>query len=165
MNQILVVYGSKKGATKEIAERVAGVIKKNGYDVDVSAAATVNKIDAYQGIVLGSSVYIGQWHKDVVKFVEKFEKQLDKKQVWIFSSGPTGEGDPLTLMKGWLYPSKLEGIIKGLSPVSMTMFHGALDEGSMNFLEKFMIKKVGAGLGDYRDWDVIEGWAENVGVK
>jgi hypothetical protein len=32
----------------------------------------------------------------------------------------------------------------------------------MNFIEKFMINKVKAPLGDFRDWDSITAWANMI---
>ena len=157
--QVLVAYATKYGATEEIAERIGEVLRQAGLAADVLPADRASDLGAYQAVVLGSAVYIGQWRKEAVKFLQANETALTGKPVWIFSSGPTGEGDPVELMQGWRFPGKLQPIADRIGARDITAFHGALDANKLNFLEKFMIKNVKAPLGDYRDWAAITAWA------
>ena len=61
-------------------------------------------------IVLGSAVYIGRWRKEAARFLKANEKILSHRLVWLFSSGPTGKGDPIKLTDGWLFPKALQPI-------------------------------------------------------
>ncbi len=81
--------------------------------------------------------------------------------MWIFSSGPTGAGDPKELVQGQLLPKKLEPIVEHIGPRDVTMFHGS-SAGNQNFIEKWMIKQIGASIGDFRDWEAITSWARSV---
>ena len=54
--KILVAYGSKRGSTAEIAERIGETLRQKGLTVDVSDAGTVNDLTPYNKIILGSSV-------------------------------------------------------------------------------------------------------------
>jgi menaquinone-dependent protoporphyrinogen oxidase len=114
------------------------------------------------GLVLVGAVYIGKWRKEAVKFLQANERLLAERQVWLFSSGPTGEGDPLALTQGWRFPGKLQPIADRIRPRDIAVFHGALDMNKLNFIEKWMIKNVKAPVGDFRDWDTITSWATDI---
>ena len=158
-NKVLVAYATKYGATAEIADKIGEVLRQAGLPVDVLPADRTGDLGAYSAVVLGSAVYIGQWRKEATKFLQANEAALSGKPVWIFSSGPTGEGDPLELLKGWRLPGKLQPVADRIGPRDITAFHGAVDAGKLNFIEKFMLKNVGAPAGDFRDWEAITDWA------
>lgn len=164
MNKILVAYATKRGTTKEIATRIAETIKQNGYEVDLCQIDQVKEIRMYSAVVVGSSVYIGQWHKTFVKFLEANNGELKKMPVWLYSSGPTGNGKPLELTKGWLYPSKFKSLVEEIAPVDIALFQGKISSNTMNFLEKWIIKRVGAPIGDYRQWELISQWADKIQI-
>jgi menaquinone-dependent protoporphyrinogen oxidase len=113
--------------------------------------------------VLGSGVYIGRWRKEAVRFLKAHEAELAQRPVWLFSSGPTGEGDPVELVQGWLFPSSLLPIIDHIQPRDITVFHGALDVSKLNPLEKWVLNRIKTPVGDFRDWDAIGAWAAEIG--
>lgn len=160
--KVLIAYGSKYGATKEIAEKIGEVLKQEGLMADVVSADKVKDIADYQGVVIGSAAYIGGWRKEVNNFIKKHEQTLAERGVWIFSSGPTEKGDPVKLLQGWLYPSGLKEIIERIKPRDITVFHGVINAQKLNFLEKYMLKMVKTEIGDFRDWDMIAGWAKGI---
>lgn len=160
--KILVTYDSKYGATAEIADRISTQIKQTEFDVDVLSVKKIDDIEAYNSIIIGSAVYIGQWRKAIKTFIKTEEKALSEKNVWFFSSGPTGEGEPTELTKGWKYPESLQPFFDKIKPVDIALFHGEVKLSRLNFIERFMAKKVESPIGDYRDWDAIEKWASTI---
>jgi len=84
---------------------------------------------------------------------------LAEKPVWLFSSGPPGEGDPVELAQGWRFPGKLQPIADRIGPRDIALFHGAVDVDKLNFIERWMLKNVKTPVGDYRDWEAIASWA------
>jgi menaquinone-dependent protoporphyrinogen oxidase len=157
--QVLVAYATKYGATAEIAEKIGQVLREAGLRTDVLPVDRVSDLTPYQAVVLGSAVYIGQWRKEAVKFLKANETVLAEKPVWLFSSGPTGEEDAVELAQGWRFPEKLQPIADRVRPRDVAVFHGAVDGGKLNFIEKWMLKNVKAPIGDFRDWDAIAAWA------
>ena len=158
-NQVLVTYATKYGATAEIAEKIGQVLRQAGLRTDVLPANRVGNLTSYKAVVLGSAVYIGKWHKDAVKFLQANEKTLTERQVWLFSSGPTGEGDAVELLKGWRFPEAQQPIADRIQPCGIAVFHGNVNMKKLNFIEKWMLKNVQAPLGDFRDWEAITSWA------
>lgn len=164
-SKVLVAYASKYGATAGIAERIGEVMRQAGMQADVLPVNRVRDLSAYSAVVLGSASYIGLWRKEVVAFLKANEKPLSELPVWIFSSGPTDTGDPKELMKGWLYPKAAGPFIDSIKPRDITVFHGMADMKKLNFIEKWMLNKVNAKTGDFRNWDLITSWAKAIAGK
>ena len=161
-NQVLLTYASKYGATAEIAEKIAEVLGQAGLSAAVMPVKEVRDPAAYEAVVLGSAVYMGRWLKRATKFLKSNEKALSKRPVWIFSSGPTGEGDPAELLDGWRYPGYLQPQLDHIRPRDIALFHGDLDPEKVNFIERSLIKNVESPVGDFRDWDAITAWAASI---
>ena len=157
--QVLVAYATKYGATAEIAEKIGQVLREAGLHVDVLPVDRLSDLTPYKAVVLGSAVYVGQWRKDAATFLESNEKNLAERPVWLFSSGPTGEGDPVELMKGFRFPETLQPIADRIQPRDIAFFHGVLDMKELSLAEKLVIKGIKAPVGDFRDWDAINSWA------
>jgi menaquinone-dependent protoporphyrinogen oxidase len=160
--KVLVVYASKYGATKEIAEKISEILQQSGCLVDIFPTNRVNSLETYAAVILGSAVYIGQWQKPAVKFLQANESVLKQKPVWLFSSGPTGKGDPVELLKGWSLPENIKAVVERIHPRGVAVFHGYIDPEKINFLEKQIVKGVKAEMGDFREWDSIVNWAKAI---
>jgi len=158
-NSILIAYATKYGATAEIAEKIGQVLRQAGLSADVQPADHVADLTAYQAVVLGSAVYAGQWRGEAITFLETNEKQLAERPVWLFSSGPTGTGDPAQLMKGWRFPEAQQPIADRIHPRDIAFFHGVLDMQKLSLPEKVIVKGIKAPVGDFRDWETITAWA------
>jgi menaquinone-dependent protoporphyrinogen oxidase len=162
MKNVLVTYATRSGSTTEIAEKIAEVLRSKGENVTIQPVAGVTDLNSYNAVVLGSAVYMGHWMKDAVEFLEKHEGGLATRPVWIFSSGPTGPGDPVKRMHGWRFPEAQQAIADRIKPLETILFHGNIDIGNLNFGEKIMIRALGAPTGDFRDWNAITAWAESI---
>jgi menaquinone-dependent protoporphyrinogen oxidase len=159
---VLIAYATKYGATAEIAEKIGQVLGQAGLSTDVKPVKLVRDLSPYQAVVLGSAVYIAQWRKEAVKFLQANEKRMAEMPVWLFSSGPVGEGDPVELLNGWRLPKAVQPIVDRIEPRGITVFHGYINVEKMNFLERGMIKNVGSPTGDFRDWETITSWANAI---
>lgn len=157
-SRVLVAYGTKYGATAEIAERIGEVLRQAGLPTDVLPADRVGDLSAYKAVVLGSAVYIGQWRKEAAKFLKANEQALAGKPVWLFSSGPLGEGELAESLRGWRFPGRLQPIADKVQPRDIAVFHGAVDADKLNFIERWMLKNTQSPVGDFRDWDAIASW-------
>jgi len=160
---ILVTYASKYGATKEIAEKIGEVLRKAGLQVDVLPVKGLRDLTPYRAVILGSALYIGKWQKEAVEFLKANEKILADRPVWLFSSGPTGEGDPVELIEGARMPAALQPVADRIHHRDIAVFHGYINPDKVNFIEKWAIKSiVKKPFGDFRDWDMIVTWATTI---
>jgi len=162
--KVLVAYASKYGSTAEMAQKMGEVLRKADMEVGVFSADLVTDVKPYDAVVLGSAVYAGSWMKPVVELLETQEKDLATRPVWIFSCGPTGEGDPVEIMHGWRYPEALEPLLQQIQPRAIAFFHGKIDPEKMYWGEKLIIKALRARTGDFRDWKAIEAWAQDIAL-
>ena len=161
--KVLVAYASKYGATREIAEKIGDVLNHAGLRVDVQPVESVRDIYTYQAVILGAAVYIGKWPKEAVKFLQAHEKTLASRPVWLFSSGPTGEGDPMQLLEGWHLPEDVKPVVSRIHPKGITVFHGYINPEKVNFIEAWAVKNlVKKPMGDFRDWKAITDWATRI---
>lgn len=161
-NKILVAHASKYGATTEIAEKISEEMKAACYEVDTLAAKSVKDLSAYQAVILGVAMYMGQWQKDAVNLVKTHKAALSSRPVYIFISGPTGEGDPVEQLQGRLSPENLKGVLDSIHPKEITVFGGKVDDSKLNGFEKWIMKQVKAPSGDFRNWQAISAWTAKV---
>lgn len=164
--KILITYASKYGATKEIAEKAGEVLRQAGLDVDLKPVSPKQNLNGYKAVILGSAVYIGQWRKEAEVFLRRNEAALAGCPVWIFSSGPTGDGDPIQLVDGVLLPASVQRVADRIHPCDIKLFHGNIDPLRVNAIEKWAVKSlVKKPFGDFRDWDAITSWAQSIAAE
>ncbi|MDJ0924952.1 MAG: flavodoxin domain-containing protein [Acidimicrobiia bacterium] len=156
--RVLVVVASKHGATLEIAEAIGKVLRAAGLETDVCDAEDAGDPAVYSAAVIGSAAYAGNWLKPARAFVDKNEQALAKMPVWLFSSGPLG--NPLKPEDDEAV--KISGIEKATGAVDHAIFPGALDKEKLGLAERAVIRAVRAQEGDYRDWEAIEDWAQEI---
>ncbi len=162
--KILVAYASKYGATREIANKVGEVLSLTGMQIDILPVNDIRDPGAYQAVVLGSAVYVGKWLKEAERFLKTNEKVLAQRPLWLFASGPTGEGDPVELVQGECLPANLKPIVVRIHPRDVALFHGYIDVEKINPIEKFAVRQiVKKPMGDFRDWKAITSWATGIG--
>jgi menaquinone-dependent protoporphyrinogen oxidase len=102
------------------------------------------------------------WRKEAIRFLKAHERALTEKPVWLFSSGPSGEGDPVKLLNGWRFPPLQQALADRIRPRDIAVFHGFVNSDRLSSFEKWVIKKVDAPAGDFRDWTAIASWAASI---
>jgi menaquinone-dependent protoporphyrinogen oxidase len=113
-------------------------------------------------VVLGSAVYIGKWRKEAARYLKAHEKALAQRPVWIFNSGPLGEGNAAEQAGDMGFPKGLRPIADRIKVRDVAVFFGAVDLDKLNPLERWMFKNVKSPIGDFRDWDAITAWAADI---
>jgi menaquinone-dependent protoporphyrinogen oxidase len=158
----LVAYATKHGATKEIAERIGEALGQEGVPTDVLPVELAVDLRPYTAIVLGSAVYVGQWQKEAVEFLEQHVTELAERSMWIFSSGPLGQGDPIQLLNGWRLPTAQLPLIDRIRPKDVAVFQGSVNIKQLGYIERWMLQSTRAPIGDFRNWDAISAWARSI---
>lgn len=161
--QVLVIYGSRLGATRGIAERIATRLREDRLEVTVQPASGAVAFTDADAFVIGSGVYGGHWVKEAAEYVRKHRAVLVHRPVWLFSSGPVGD---LATRHTPVEPKEVAGLRAMVNPREHRVFFGALDRSmvggsTLGFAER-LIAKTMVPEGDYRDWRAIESWAANI---
>jgi menaquinone-dependent protoporphyrinogen oxidase len=148
---ILVAYASRYGSTREVAESIAGTLREKGLRVDVRAAAEVDDLDGYSGVVLGGGIYIGHWHREAGGFVRHFEDELCELPVAVFALGPVDDVAEHCADSEKQFRSTVGKL--PFEPIASAVFGGAIDPSKLHFPFNRM------PAADVRDWDEIRAWA------
>ena len=73
MNKVLVVYASRHGATRGIAQRIGDVLRSEGLEAEVAPADHAAGVGTADAVVVGSAVYMGSWLKEGIDFIKRNE--------------------------------------------------------------------------------------------
>ncbi|GAA2109104.1 flavodoxin domain-containing protein [Microlunatus panaciterrae] len=158
MKNVLVAYATRMGATAEIAEAIADELRSADLAVDVRACSPDLDAAGYDAVVIGSPVYLNRWLKDAVDYLKRHATELSRRPVWLFQSGPCGEGAadeqigaPVAVRKA--------AILIGTDPPRT--FGGRLDRTKATGpVSRWMA--TGTYEGDFRDFDKIRAWASSI---
>ena len=162
-DKLLIAYTSRAGATVGVAGAVADVLRGEGTEVDVRPSKEVTDLSPYLAVVAGSAIYMGQWMKDTVKFVERHRDALSKIPVAYFAVCLTmKDATEENRYTAAAYLDPVRKKVPEVEPVSVGLFAGALDPSKLSFLFRAIVKKMGAPEGDFRDWEAIRAWAEEL---
>ncbi|HYM83556.1 MAG TPA: flavodoxin domain-containing protein [Candidatus Dormibacteraeota bacterium] len=156
--RVLVAYGSKHGATAEIALAVTQVLRERGFEVDLAPAAKAPQPTPYAALVIGSAVYAGMWRGEVVDYLRRHRASIGSRPLWMFSSGPVDrsadDGElPIPPAIGKLAPD--------LHPRDHVWFGGRFLGTEDGLIESFMALNKSL-RGDFRDFDRVREWATTI---
>lgn len=158
-SKVLVVFASKYGATKEIAEALSEALNERGTAAKVAPAGEVMDLTGYDAVVVGSAVYHGRWLEEARRFVTGRRSELEAMPTWFFSSGPTG-GSPAqeaAVQRSCGFdtpiPRALTGVARQIQVRGHATFGGTIGEGATGMLGRWMPR------GDWRDFDQVKEWA------
>ncbi|WP_296665472.1 flavodoxin domain-containing protein [Demequina sp.] len=154
--KVLVAVGSKYGATREVAKRIADQIATHGFEVDFRDAGDVQGIHYYEAVILGSAVYGGLWRRDASGLLKAHRDELRTKDVWLFSVGME------TVVKPGQPLDESDSFAREVAAHEHARFPGALDYEKLNVGEKALIRALNPPKGDFRDFTRVRDWAESI---
>lgn len=158
--KVLVAYASKYGSTGGIADAIGKELCSAGVAADVALIKNAVNLGSYQGVVIGSAIYMGKWMSEAVAFVEKNRHILSQVPVAYFLScvtlaQPTEKNRASVLS----YMDAILKTVPEVKPVGIGTFAGALHYSNLSWINKSILKAKGAPEGDFRDWNAIRAWA------
>jgi menaquinone-dependent protoporphyrinogen oxidase len=172
--KVLIAVASRHGSTAMLADCIREELEGFGHTAHVLAAELVEDVSGYDAVVLGSAVYAGRWLGDAKKLAARFEAELRKRPVWLFSSGPVGNpakpaqppADALELTRRLQAEDHqvFEGRIdRRLQAEDHQVFEGRIDRTQLGLGERLMVRAVHAPSGDFRQWPAVAAWARVIG--
>ncbi len=127
----LVLYATKHGAAKEIAQRIG---KKLGATV-CDLAGKAPDLTGYDCVIVGSSVYAGQLRKEAKAFVAANADALKKLKLGLFVSGMAADGE-----EGYLTQNYPADVVSHAT--AKAMLGGIADPKKENMFEKLVMRIV-----------------------
>lgn len=129
----LILYATKHGATREIAERIAKQI--GAATLFHLKDGTLPQLDEYDAILIGSPVYAGQVRSEVKTFAAQHTDTLKTKTLGLFLSGINQEG-----MASYLETNYPKDIVAHAKATAMP--GGVFDPAKAGFFEKLIMRAV-----------------------
>jgi len=159
--KILVTYASKYGSTGGVADVIGKELCSKDVAADVALVKNAGNVSSYQGVVIGSAIYMGKLMSEAIDFVEENKDFLRQVPVAYFLvcmtlSQPTEENRAKVLS----YMNPILKAVPEIRPVGIGTFAGALDYNNLSWLTKKIMKSKGSPEGDFRDWNAIRTWTQ-----
>lgn len=164
-SKILVTYASLSGSTQEIAEVVAYILRSQGLEVDLQPMKNVQKLDDYTAVVMGASIYMFHWQKEMHHFLSKYQKALNRLPVALFTGGPTMTGDEKEWQAVRSQVDQELAKFPWLKPVSVEIVGGKFDSSKLKFPYNLIPALKNKPATDLRDWEEIKSWGRSLVEK
>ncbi len=158
--RVLVSAATKHGATAGIAAVIAGGLAARGIEVVEIEPDNVTDVEAFDGAVIGSAIYAGQWMQPAKRLVERHANSLRARPTWLFSSGPLG--DPA---KPAEEPADGRRLADLVGARDHRVFAGRLDRSVLGLGERVIVRAVRAPDGDFRDWSIVAAWVDEIATS
>ena len=160
--RVLVTYSSRTGSTAEVAEEIGKVLAARGLAVDVRPIKEDPPAEAYQALVIGSPVRMGNWQAEAVDYVKRNQKSLGQIPVAVFTVHALNTGED-EQSRGYR-AAYLDAIRPLLKPVAEGYFPGQVDPERLCAFERLTLRAEAGPAKDMRDWDKIRGWAQRLPI-
>jgi len=164
--RVLVVVASKHGATEEMAGSMSRWLAESAAGQELGVTAVLQKADhhpdpaGFDAVLVGSAVYGGRWLEPARDWVSAHAAALRDRPVWLFSSGPIG-APPFPPDE----PHDVHPLAQLVGARGHRVFPGRLDTNLLSFGERAMVTAMRAPLGDFRDWDAVRGWTDEIAAE
>jgi menaquinone-dependent protoporphyrinogen oxidase len=156
---VLVTYTTKYGSTEEVVHAVAMAMREAGVQVEIKPMRGLTTLDAYDGVVLGTALYMTRLHGDARRFLSSHRDALGSRRVTLFALGPVNNVE-----KEWdsarLQLKKQLAKFPWFVPISTEVFGGKYDPMKLGLVFSLfpVLRKMPAV--DARDWGAIRAWAK-----
>ena len=170
MIKTLLVYGTTEGHTARVADRIAGVLRAEGQEVETVEAGNADD-EALRGcdaVVVASSIHAGQPNRGIADFVEAHLNALQERpSAYVQVSLSTADPRPEKQEEARSYADRfLEA--SGWAPDRIALVGGALPFTRYGFFKRLLMKylaKEPFGITDtsrdydFTDWDAVDDFA------
>ncbi len=181
MRPILVVYATRNGHTRRIAERIADRVRTLRHEAQIQDARTeaLPSLERYSGVILAASVHLGHHEREMVKFVRARRSELEKLPTVFLSVSlteaaatdvhrPDGERiDAQRAIRKVLDDFVIE---TGWRPASSVPIAGALTDSAYGPLTRVLMRKIAHREVPHEptrevvftDWTALNGVVDNL---
>lgn len=178
MTNVLILYGTRYGTTKEISDEIQRIIQEKGintecYNLKGHKLKEIPLLKDYDGVIIGTGIKMKMWTKVVKKFLQKRKSELKKIQNKLGFYVCCGEAAKTSKISEAINKYITPNLEKfGIQPGLIDAFGGAYDlrEGSSIsgmtrkivigiMKEEEGIENPNGKLHDFRDWGQIKDFA------
>jgi len=143
MSNIIIIYSTTDGHTREICSRLQKITKENNNEVTLIPIEQTSELDLnkFSKIVIGASIRYGKHSKKIYEFINKNEKILDTKPNAFFSVNVVARKPDKNQPETNPYLKKFLSQISW-KPKELAVFAGKIDYQKYRILDRFMIRMI-----------------------
>lgn len=130
-----IIYTTKHGTTEKVAGMINNLASGTAELINLKKAKDVN-LGQYDKVIIGGSIHAGKVQSSIAKFCQKHNDELMQKKLGLFLS--CMEEDKAQEQFNNAYPEPLRN-----HAVSNKLTGGEILLDRMNFLERYIVKKIG----------------------
>ncbi|CAG0998418.1 menaquinone-dependent protoporphyrinogen oxidase [Gammaproteobacteria bacterium] len=173
MADILMIYSTTDGHTREICCRMIPVIERQGHRVGLFSIDDVSGVDlqSFDKIVIGASIRYGKHSPLVVDFIRRNEGVLDSKPNAFFSVNVVARKPEKNQPDTNPY---LRKFLKQITwkPKHLAVFAGKIDYPRYTAFDRFMIRLImwithgptdPTSVVEFTDWRQVEAFGRLIG--
>jgi menaquinone-dependent protoporphyrinogen oxidase len=170
--QVLLIYSTVDGHTREIAERIAQTL--TGLDCTVETVSLddgpVPGPGGFDRVVIGASIRYGRHRDNVVEYINDHAQVLAAMPGAFFSVNLVARKPNRREVSNNPYVKRFLGLIRW-QPDEVAVFAGKLDYPRYGFWDRLMIRLImwmtkgptdPDAVVDYTDWEQVEAFARRV---
>ncbi len=180
-SKVLIAYGTRYGCTQEISQEIGKVLEKKGLDIELINLGIINPInwpqlDNFGGLIIGTSLQINSWKKEVKMFLERKKDEIKSKNLKLgaFVCGVYPVAEPVKakdqfikkLSKKYDLEPDIYDAFGGILDLSEDTKVGKGAKVALKIVAKILSKNPNVEIkmnayNDLRDWDNIRAFAES----
>jgi menaquinone-dependent protoporphyrinogen oxidase len=183
MSSIVLVYATRQGQTRKIAEHLAEALAPLGLDcqaVDVCGVEEPFPLAAYEGAILAASIHMGKHEPEMVDFVRRHREELEAMPTAFLSvsmSEASAEDPTRSFEERERARAEVEQMLEAFyaatdwRPGRALPVAGALLYTKMGFILRFVTKRIARRDGgptdtthdyEFTDWAALDHFAEEL---
>jgi menaquinone-dependent protoporphyrinogen oxidase len=158
--RVLVVYATRGGATRELAEQVAQELEQVELTVDLQPVTAPADVASYRAVVLGSALYFQRLMPEALRFLTHHATLLAQRPLAIFSVGAEmRKGTPAARQAAETWVRRSLAALPSIQPVALQHFAGAVELRRLSFWWRLLVLLTFGERGDWRDIPGVRAWA------
>ena len=168
---VLILYSSTDGHTKDICEYISKIIRSNN-KIEILKIENKTEINfsIYDLIIIGASIRYGKHSDKLYRFIKINKEVLDKKQGIFFSVNVVARKPEKNTPNTNPYIKKFLKI-SNWRPKKLAVFAGRVDYPNYNFFDKYIIKFImfitngptdTSQSYEFTDWSKVDNFAKEI---
>ena len=172
MSNIIIAYSTVDGHTQHICERIAGLVRESGHNVELAEIdeESVIEFSDFDKIVIGASIRYGKHRPEVTRLINKNRALLDKGPSAFFSVNVVARKPEKSTPDTNPY---LQKYLKQITwqPQHLAVFAGKIDYPAYSVLDRLVIRFImwmtkgptdPTAVVEFTDWDKVDEFANLV---